>query len=112
MFEEYDLPSEQKCNRQQKQAPGIAAAHEEQRREHHGVIPVVDTAGAAALVLHKPALKRAEEKDTDHIADGVSAAEENHNAVVQNAAHMQCPEETVEDNPDQRNQNGCVVVRY
>ena len=80
--EEGQLPPEQQGHGQSEKAPGVGLLDEEQRREHHGVVPVVDAAGAAALVLHEPGLDRAEEQDTDHVAHGVGAAEQDHDAVT------------------------------
>ena len=107
---EGDLPAGQQGHRQHQQAPGVGLAHEEQRREHHGVVPVVDPAGAAALVLQKPALEGTEEQDADHVTDRVGQAQENHNAVIQKTGHVQRAEETVKGDPDQSHQHNRVVV--
>ena len=60
MPRECDLPPYQKKARHREQAPGIGRRHEEERREHHRKIPVVDAAGDAAAVLHHKGLEGAE----------------------------------------------------
>ena len=81
-----------------------------QGREHRSVIPVIDPAGTAAFILHKPALEGAEEQNADQIAYRISAAEQNHHSVIQDFHHMQASEDTVENDPDQGNEHGGVVV--
>ena len=78
--------------------------------EHHGIVPVVDPAGAAAFVLHEPALEGTEEQNADQVAHGINAAEQNHHSIVQNAYHMQASEDAIENDPDQGNEHGGVVV--
>ena len=56
-----DFPSKEQRNGYRQQTPGILFPNKEQRCKHHGIIPIVDPANAAALVLHKPCLKGAEE---------------------------------------------------
>ncbi len=48
-----DLPADQQSYRQREKAPGIGLLNEEQRREHHSIVPIIDAAGAAALVFHE-----------------------------------------------------------
>ena len=104
------LPSHKQRHRQEQQAPRIMSGDKKERCEHHGVIPVVDSAGAAAFILQEPALKGAEKKDTDHITDRVSAGEQDHDSVIQDACHVQCAEESVETDPDQSHQHHGVIV--
>ena len=82
MSVEGNLPSGKQRNGQQKQAPRIIPLEKEKRSKHHGVVPVVDAAGATALVFQKPALERAEKQDADHVADRVSAGKQDHNPVI------------------------------
>ena len=68
---EGDLPSGHQRDGHGQEAPRIDMLHKEERREHHGIVPVIDPAGAAALVLHEPCLEGTEEQDADNIADEV-----------------------------------------
>ena len=110
MAEEGDFPADEQGHGEGQKAPGVAAPHEEEGREHHGIIPVIDAAGAAALVLEEPGLEGTEELDADDIADGIGAAEEDHDAVVEEADHMQGAKEAVEADPDEGDEDGGVVV--
>jgi hypothetical protein len=107
---ESDLPPDQKKDGKQQQAPCVSSPDKEQGCKHHGIVPVIDSAGAAALILQKPALERTEEKDTDHIADRISAAEKKHDPIIQNFSHSERTDPAVQNNPDQGNQNRCVIV--
>ena len=57
---EGDFPAYKQQERKSKQTPRIQVWDEHQRREHHGIIPVVDPAVAAASVFHKPCLEGTE----------------------------------------------------
>ena len=45
------LPADEQDQRKCEQTPAVRRLYKKQRREHHGIIPVVDTAGTAAFVL-------------------------------------------------------------
>ena len=107
-----DFPSDQQCNGQNQQSPGIGLGHEEQRSEHHGIVPVVDAARDTAFVLQEPGLERAEEQNADHIADRVGAAEKQHNSLIEDADHVQGSENAVETEPDQENEHRGIVIRH
>ena len=49
--------------------------NKEKRRKHHSEIPVIDTAGSAASVFHKPGLKGAEKQNTNHVAHPIRQAD-------------------------------------
>ena len=106
-----DLPPDEQREGKNEEAPGIELLDKKQRCEHHGVIPVVDPARAAALVLHEPGLERAEEQDAYDVADGVSTGDQDHDPVIKDPQHMERADHTVESDPDQRDQNGRVIVR-
>ena len=110
MQEECDLPYNQKNDRHAKKAPSVKPRDEEQRREHHGEIPVVDAAGHAAAVLEEPGLERAEEQDADHIAHRIQRAEQKHEVAVQNSDLIQSSKRSIEHDPDKSNENGCVII--
>ena len=107
---ESKLPANQQRHRQREQAPGVVSPHEEEGSEHHSVIPVINSADATAFVLHKPGLEGTEKQNTDNVADGVYAAQQKHDAVIQKSCHVQRAENTVEDDPPQRDQYGGVVI--
>ena len=106
-----DLPPDEQRKGKNEKAPCIELLDKKQRCEHHGVIPVVDPARAAALVLHEPGLERAEEQDADDVADGVGAGDQDHDPVIKDPQHMERADHTVESDPDQRDQNGRVIIR-
>ena len=107
---EGDLPAGQQGHRQHQQAPGVGLAHEEQRREHHGVVPVVYPAGAAAFVLEEPGLEGAEEKYAYHVAYGIRDTEQEHNALVKDIEHVKRAENSIEDHPYQRDEDRGIVI--
>lgn len=86
-----DLPSQQKDDGHCQKAPGVYSSYKKYRGEDHGIVPVVDAAGTAALVFHEPALKGTEKQDADHVADGIHTADDDHDPVIKNTAHVQCP---------------------
>ena len=61
------LPNDVNDDRQARQRPGVYPGDEQKRREHHKMIPVEDTAGGAAAILHKPNAKRTPEQHADQI---------------------------------------------
>ena len=109
---ERHLPPNEQRDGQRQQAPGIGLCHEKQGREHHGVVPVVDPARRAALVFQKPALEGTEEQYADHVADGIGAAEQQHDSIVQYPHHVQGAKYGIEADPDQQDQDRGVVVGH
>jgi len=108
--EKGDLPAKEQDHRQKEQAPGIHLFHEKHGREDHGKIPVVDAAGAAALVFEQPALKWAEKENADHIADRIGTADHQHDSVVKDPVHVEQAENRIKTNPDQRDQHRPVII--
>ena len=86
--------------------------YKEKRSKHHGVVPIIYPAGAAAFVLHEPCLERTEEQYAYDIAYGISTAEKYHDAVIQYPHHVQGAENAIEDDPDQRYEHCGVIVGY
>ena len=82
MEAEGDLPFCQKDQRHQNQTASVVAADEDQGGAHHGKVPVVDAAGTAAAVAHKPGLKGTEPQDADHVADTVGQADQHQDALI------------------------------
>ena len=100
-----DLPADKQRHRQRQQAPGITSSHKKQRSEHHGIVPVINSAGTAAFVFHEPCLKRTEEEYADNIADRISTAKQDHDPIIQYPFHIQSAKDTIENDPDQCDQN-------
>ena len=88
------LPAKQDDEGHGQKAPGVGVGDEEQGGEHHGEVPVVDTAGGTAAVLHEPHLEGAEEQDADHVADTVKEADQQENAHVDDMGEVQDPDDT------------------
>ena len=61
------FPAEHEDQRHNQKRPRIGFPDEKERSKDHGIVPIVDPAGAAAFVFHKPALERAEKENTYHI---------------------------------------------
>mgnify|MGYP003440958300 CR=1 FL=1 len=61
------LPNDQQHQGQPQKTPCIERGDKQQRREHHGVVPVIDAAAAAAFILHKPRLEWTEKENADNV---------------------------------------------
>ena len=96
------LPEEEKQKRNAEKPPREIMRNEDQGREHHRIIPVVNAAAATALILHKPGLERTEEEDTDHIADRIEEADEEENSIVDHREEIQCADRAVQKDPGKR----------
>ena len=83
-----NLPANKQCYGQCKQAPRITPFYKKQRSEHHGIVPVIYPAGAAAFIFHEPRLEGTEEQNADDITNGIRAAQQDHNTVIQNVCHI------------------------
>ena len=99
-----DFPEEEKQKRNAKKSPREIMRNEDERREHHGIIPIIDTAAAAALILHKPGLEGAEEEDADHIANRIEEADEEEDSIVDHREEIQRADRAVQKNPGKRHQ--------
>ena len=77
-----DFPSEKNNERNEKKAIRIDAGNHQKRSANHCKIPIVNTAGGAAAILHKPGLEWAEEKDADNITNTVCQRYENKNVFI------------------------------
>ena len=93
------FPADEQEQGQAKQRACKKVADESQGREHHGIIPVVDTATGAAFIFHEPGLKRAEKQDADHVAYRKSQADQQQDPLVQNAGKIQRADDSVEGDP-------------
>ena len=95
MKAEGDLPLCQNGQRHQYQAAGVIAADKDQRGAHHGKVPVVDAAGTAAAIAHKPALKGTKPQDADHVANAVSQADQHQDPLIDDVQVIQQADGTV-----------------
>ena len=77
-----DLPEDEKQKRNAEKPPREIMRNEDKRREHHRVIPVVNTARRTAFILHENRLERAIEQYANHIANAVCQADKHENSVV------------------------------
>lgn len=66
-----DLPLCKDYKRHTEKAVGIKAGDQKEGGAEHCEIPVVDTAGGTATVLHKPCLEGTEEKNANDVANAV-----------------------------------------
>lgn len=72
---------------------------QDERGEHHRIIPVVYTAAAAAFILHKPGLEGAEEENADHIADRVEEGYYDKDTRIDDAGEIEDGYRTVKRDP-------------
>ena len=79
-----DLPSRQQYQGHDKETPGVSIRYKHKWSEHHGIVPVVDPADAAAPVLENPGLEWTEKQYADHIAHTVGEADQYENIPVDN----------------------------
>ena len=107
---ECDLPAGKEADRQGQQGPGIGFCHKKQRREDHGIIPVIDTAGHTAFVFQEPGLERAEKQDADHIADRISTTQKQHDPVVKDPHDIKSSPDSIKTDPNQQDQDDGVVI--
>ena len=83
-------------------SPGIDVFYKHKGSKHHCIVPVVYTAAAAALILHKPGLERAEEQNADNVANGISKAYKEQYACIYNPCEIQHTDYAVQDKPRSR----------
>ena len=95
------LPNEQKEKRNAEKPPRVIMRNKDQRREHHGVIPIIDAAAATAFILHKPGLEGAEEENADHIADRIEEADQKENSLVDPMEEIRRADRAVEPKPSE-----------
>jgi len=101
-----DLPPDQQGQGAGQEAPGVPGGDKDQRGSHHGVVPVINAAGGAALVLHEPGLEGAEEEDADHVAHGVGQAHQQEDACVDDPGEIQAADGPVQGGPGQDDGQG------
>ena len=98
------LPYDKKQKRNAEQTPRIRVRNKNERGKHHGEIPIIDPTASAAFVFHKPGLEGAEEKNADHIADGIRKADEQENSFIYNIHIVKNADERIERKPCRRNE--------
>ena len=105
-----NLPFDEQGQPQSAQTPGEKAGNKQQRREHHGIVPVIDATGDAAFVLQNPGLEWTEKQNTDHIADGIGQTDQQQNTAVDDAGEIQHTDQTVQRNPGDCGRIGGTLV--
>ena len=83
-----DLPSRQQYQGHDKETPGVSIRYKHKWSEHHGIVPVVDPADAAAPVLENPGLEWTEKQYADHIAYTVSETDQYENIPVDSSGKI------------------------
>ena len=63
-----------------------------ERGKHHGEIPVVDSAGIAALIAHEDFLEGTEHQDTDQIADRIDHGQHKQRPMAEHIQPIQQPD--------------------
>ena len=77
--------------------------NEDERRKHHGEIPIIDAARCATAVLHKPSLERTEKQNADHITNAVCEADQNQEPPINEGNGVENADHGVEREPSDRN---------
>ena len=72
---------------------------QDERGEHHCIVPVVYTAATAAFILHKPGLEGAEEENADHIAYRVEEGYYDKDTRIDDAGEIEGGYRTVKRDP-------------
>ena len=98
-----NLPHDKQGKSHKKQAPCVVIGNENEWCEHHCKIPVIDSASGAALVFHKPGLKRAEKQNTYHIAHRVKKADEQKDTLINYIGKVKRADYAVENYPRKDN---------
>ena len=97
-----ELPRDKESQGDTEQAPGERVRDEHEGGEHHCVIPIIYTAAAAALILHKPSLEGAEEKNADHITYGIRKADDNEDRLINKIGEVKHSDSAVQCEPCER----------
>jgi len=82
------LPNEEGKHRHYHKGDGIEAAHKDQRREHHQVIPVEDPAGGAAAGTHQQP-EGTPDQHTDQVAHIEAHTDQKKNVFVDQLCEIQ-----------------------
>ena len=99
------LPKDEEEESETEQAPGINVRNKEEGSKHHCIIPIVDAAVCAALVLQEPVADRAEEEDAHDIAHAVSEGDENEYTCVNHTCKIEHAEHEIERYPAEGENN-------
>ena len=97
------FPTEKQDHGHYQETPCIPPLHKKERGKHHGVVPVVDPAGAAAFILQEPGLKRAEKQNTYHIAHRVKKADKQKDTLINYIGKVERTDYAVENYPRKDN---------
>lgn len=94
------FPFDQKRKSAEEQRERPEASDEHQRREHHGIVPVVDTAVRAARVLHDERLEGAPEQDADDVRYGIEHRDDDEDARIDDLVEIKHANSAIERDPE------------
>ena len=90
------FPLQQEKQGHAENAPTPSVHKENERREHHRIIPIIDTAIGTAFAVQYPCLEGTEEKHANHIADPVRKTDEDEYSLVEYPCIVQDTKRAVE----------------
>ena len=70
------FPPDEQYGGKHTETPGVEAPDHNQRRTHHHKVPVVNTAGGTATIVHPNPLKRTIKQNTDDVAHSIGGTEQ------------------------------------
>ena len=93
-------------------APGEETGNENDRGEHHHVVPVENSAGGAAAVFHEPYTERTPEKNADKVADIESNGENKKEALSDDSGEIKNSKNCGKGKPCKTDFNGVAVAFF
>ena len=93
-------------------APCEETGNKNDRRKHHHMVPVENTACGAAAVFHKPNSERAPEKNADKVADIKSYRKEKKNSASDDSGKIDHSDCGSEQKPDKAYFQGITVAFF
>lgn len=96
------LPLQQEQQGHAENTPTPRIYKENERRKHHCVIPIIDTAIGTAFAAQYPRLEGTEEEHANHIAHPVRKADKDEYPLVEYPYVVQNPKRSVERKPKRR----------
>ncbi len=99
---ESQFPSNQKNKRSEDQRIRVIGWDKDQGSKHHGVIPIVDSAGSAAFIFQNKGLEGTEKQNTDHITNRIDESDNEKYSTVEDSCKIQTAEEKVQCTPGKK----------
>ena len=94
-----NLPAKQQNHRKDASRKNQGTSQYHQGCANHNVIPVENTAGGTAAIVHHPGLERTEEQDANDVADTVESSKAHHKTSAQNALPVTKIEHSIQSQP-------------